>query len=273
MQNRKWTQQEKSYLRENFGSMTINKLAMKLNRSIIAVQQKAYKLGCGSWLNNMDFDETFNSFVTRCWGRNTSYKWYMTKMEEHGYRFKTIQRYDGEKHLSIKVITEKSFLNWLRNHKSVINIGETEEGCFGISEPNWVKEKRKIDKRANVYMKQRKWTNAEDEKLKMLLKSYKYGYREISIILKRTEGAIKRRMLDLRIIERPLRRDPHEKWTPEQIEQVRNLYSKGYPSVIIAEYLPKSALAINGILERYNYFGIEDRKRKDKTNDKNNDPL
>ena len=40
----------------------------------------------------------------------------------------------------------------------------------------------------------------------------------------------------------------------EEIDKVKELYLKGYKSCIIAEYVNRSALAINGILERYKYF-------------------
>ena len=71
----------------------------------------------------------------------------------------------------------------------------------------------------------------------------------------RLETAIKRQFTVLKIPYRPLKADNHNMWKPEEIELVRNLYKKGYNSIIIRDYLKnRSQLAINGLLERHNYF-------------------
>ena len=95
-----------------------------------------------------------------------------------------------------------------------------------------------------------------------LVSSQKYGYREISIILKRTEGALKRKMLDLKLDKRPIKADNHIPWTKEEISIVKRLWLKGYKSMVIAEYVNRSALAINGLLERNLYFNDPPLKYK-----------
>ena len=87
-----------------------------------------------------------------------------------------------------------------------------------------------------------------------MLKSFKYGYREISLKLKRTEGAIKRRIGDLKVKERPLKADNLAQWSKKEIETVKKLYLKGYKTCIIAEYVNHSALAIYAMIERHNFF-------------------
>ena len=144
------------------------------------------------------------------------------------------------------------FWTWLEKNKHLVDFQFTEKGDFGY-EPDWVYYKRDADKRASEYAS-RKWTEADDHRLKSLLKQYRYGYRDLSIMLKRTEGAIKRRMIDLKILERPLIAGNHTPWQKPEIDTVKDLYLKGYKSDIIAEYVNRSALAINGLLERNNYF-------------------
>ncbi len=102
----------------------------------------------------------------------------------------------------------------------------------------------------------------EDATLKAMVNSQKYGYREISIKLKRTEGAIKRRMLDLKMEKRPPKAENHNFWKQKEIDIVRDLWLKGYQTCIIAEYINRSALSINGMLERHQYFGDPPRKNQ-----------
>ena len=121
-------------------------------------------------------------------------------------------------------------------------------------EPAWVPIKRRADVAAAKY-KTTPWTKAEDNHLISLLNAYQYGYREISIRLCRTEGAIKRRMCDLKLRQRPIKADNHTPWTDAEFETVYNMVKDGYKPQIIAEYINRSACAIRGVLERT--FGTE----------------
>lgn len=56
-------------------------------------------------------------------------------------------------------------------------------------------------------------------------------------------------------MERPLRADPHaKKWTESEKQLVRDMYLKGFKSCIIAEYINRSAISIQGFIERNKYF-------------------
>lgn len=103
----------------------------------------------------------------------------------------------------------------------------------------------------------------EDALLTQMLDAYRYSYREISIRLKRTEGALKRRMGDLGLKQRPLRADNHNPWTDEETEILMDLYYKGYVAEVMAEKIPRSALAINGKIERMVKDGELNLKRVD----------
>ena len=143
----------------------------------------------------------------------------------------------------------------------LIDFSKVERNTLG-PEPAWVKEKRKADYLANQY-KKTPWTPAEDALLIQMLGAYRYSYREISIRLKRTEGALKRRMKDLGLKQRPLRADNHNPWTEEETEILVDLYYKGYTSGVMAEKIPRSALAINGKIERMVFMGELSSKRVD----------
>lgn len=243
---RHWTLAEVDYLKNNWGDVSIKHIAIKLKRSINSVKEKAYKSGLRRMTNCGEYI-TLNQLLNIIKGKEGTGR-YLKKIEKAAFPIK-YQRVINEK---VKVVYMDEFWSWFEKNKHLIDLKSTQKGDFGY-EPAWVDEKRRADKRAAEY-KTTPWTSSEDDYLRRLLQSYKYGYREISIKLKRTEGAIKRRMMDLKIKERPLRADYHNPWKPNEIEKVKRLYLKGYKSQIIAEYIDRSALAINGLLERNNYF-------------------
>ena len=243
--NKKWTYSEIQYMKEVWGSKSIKAIAKKLNRTTNAIKIKAYKL---KLKRLTDYGEyiTFNQFVNLI--NKPSYIRYNKKLINAGFPLKTITIVTKK----INVLYMSDFWKWLENNIHLIDLQYTEKGMLG-PEPDWVYYKKDADIRAAEYT-QKPWSAAEDKRLINLLSSYNYGYREISIKLKRTEGAIKRRMLDLKIKSRPLKADNHNPWKKSEIDTVRDLYLKGYKSQIIAEYIDRSALAINGLIERHNFF-------------------
>jgi hypothetical protein len=242
--NRNWNFKEISYLKNSWGNVSLKSIAKHLGRTITGVQIKANRIGLK---RSTDYGEyiTFYQFLKII--NKDSYRMYNKRLKQAGFPFKKIHVITKK----ITVIYMDEFWRWLEKNKHLIDLQYTEFGDFGY-EPEWVYYKRDADKRASKY-EPRKWSNADDERLISLLKQFKYGYRDLSIMLKRTEGAIKRRMSDLNIKERPLVADT-KKWTQQEIDLVKDLYLKGYKSQIIAEYVDRSACSINGIIERYNYF-------------------
>lgn len=247
-----WTLEEYEFLKSNWGKLSKEEIAKKLDRSMNAVATKANIIGLKDYFiysKEITLNELFRLLFG---GRNLdSYDFGILK--RYGIPYKKIIT---NKEFATRTILLDDFLKWFENNKRVIDLSRTEEGFLGVEEPEWLKEKRIADKKASVYGPHNKvWTKEEDLKLTELVNSQKYGYREISIILKRTEGALKRRMLDLKLEKRPLRADKHTPWTKEELQTVKDLWHKGYKSCVIAEYINRSALAINGLLERYKYFG------------------
>lgn len=243
-----WTYEELKYLIENIHKKSLNKIAKKLNRTPIAIKLKLTRIKYTKRVYKQE-EITFADF-TKILGYSYDSSDLRNRLKREGFPFSKFKIINKE----ITMVNLQSFLRWFKTHLHLLDISKTKNGDFNAIEPEWLIEKRKADKLAAEYMGKRKWTPAEDRRLIDLLKQYHYGYRNISIRLKRSEGAIKRRMCDLQLKERPLRESSHEKWTEEQIKIVKDLYLKGYKSCIIAEYVPKSALAINGLLERHNYF-------------------
>lgn len=120
-------------------------------------------------------------------------------------------------------------------------------------EPEWVKEKRAQDIRNFGKLATRPWSPEDDAKLRGMISAYRFTYPEIAKALRRTEGAVKRRLHDLGIKGRPVRLNNHIKWTAEETKQLLEMYKLGYGYNTMAEKLGKSALGIRGKLERMGY--------------------
>ena len=248
--NNEWTQEEFKFLKENWGKMSVKDISKNINRSVCAIKSIAARLGLKDFF-------IYSSKITLNY---LHYKIYHRNMDS--YTLGIWKRYNMPFDKSVKVecyeyltITIENFIKWLKVNKRLIDLSLTEEGFLNIDEPDWMKEKRIADKKAAVYGPHNKvWTIKEDNQLKKLI-SQKYSYRDISIKLKRTGGAVKRRIHDLKLTEKPPKAYNHNKWTSQEIDLVKNMWLKGYKTCVIQEYLEnRSDLAINGLLERYKYF-------------------
>lgn len=237
-----WPQEQVSYLEDKWGVISITTIAKNLGRSVNAVKIKAYKMGLGRHLHSGDYI-TLNQ-LCKALGLGRTYTERYRVWKKHGLPIKHRKVVKN----SFRIIYINDFWKWAEPNKMLIDFSKAEKHILG-PEPAWVEEKRKADYLAGLY-KKTPWTPAEDALFIQMLNSYLYSYREISIRLKRTEGALKRRMKDLGLKQRPLRADNHTPWTEEETKILVDLYYKGYSSEIIAEKIPRSALAIKGKIER-----------------------
>ena len=161
---------------------------------------------------------------------------------------------------SFRVVKIDEFWKWAEEHKELLDFSRFEENILG-KEPEWAKEKRRLDKEKNRKYKTSPWTKTEEEQLKFLLRQQKYTYNEIAQKLGRNEGAIQVRMLDLKVKDRPLKAKA-QVWNEEQKETLIHLIEKGYSYELLAEQLGRSSKAIRGFV--YRIYGTEnlDKVRK-----------
>lgn len=242
MKGRNWTKEEIEYLESKWGVISIPGIAKALNRTVSAVKNKAQRLGLSRHIHSGEYI-TLNQLMNAL-GRTGGTSYTVNQWLDKGLPVKTRRSIN----MKYKIIYIDDFWEWAEKNRMLIDFSKVEENILG-KEPDWVKQQRKADYAAAKY-KKTPWTKYEDDLLKSLLKSYQYTYRELSIRLKRTEGAIKRRMLDLGIKERPLKADNHNPWTAEEVEILVDMYYKGYIAEVMAEKIPRSALAIKGKIER-----------------------
>lgn len=244
MGNKSWTQEECNYLQDKWGVISIPSIADCLGRTINAVKIKAVKMELGSHLHSgteITINELFNAL-----GKGGSYSYTFERWCKHGLPIK----YKKSINRKYRVIDIDDFWKWSEKNKELLDFSKFELNMLG-KEPSWVAIKREADIAAAKYIKT-PWTKDEDNMLKNMLNSYRYSYQDISDRLRRTGGAIKRRMLDLGLKQRPLKADTHNPWTNEEIKLLLSLQSKGYRPEVIAHKLggKRSALAVRGKLER-----------------------
>ncbi len=253
---RTWTKEEVEYLEDKWGTISIPAIAKKLNRSEGAIILKAQKIGLGAFLENGGYI-TFNQLLYAI-GLQGSYSYKQTSwVENRKFPLKTKKVKD----YSFRVVYIDDFWSWAEQNKGFLDFSNFEENALG-KEPGWVKEKRRHDwdKKRNYISTP--WTIVEDKKLEKLLKEYKYTYIQLSKILRRTNGAIQRRICDLGLKERPLRESPQSTWEGWQLQKLYELIQAGVGYEYMQDEIGKSAKAIRGKV--YCLYGTEklDRARE-----------
>ena len=243
-----YSSNELEYITDKWGEVSLEHIAKKLNRPVSGLINKLGRMQLGAFLDNGDYITVHQLFIAigRTGGNDYTFKQWIKK----GFPMKKKKVHNT----SFRIIHISDFWKWAKEYRMHIDFNKLEKNVLG-EEPIWVREQRNADIAFAKY-KLIPWTTKEDIQLQNLLKLYKYSYSQLSQSLMRTEGAIKRRMVDLCIIERPLRENPHSIWTKEQIKTVITLYHKGYRSTVISEYIDKSEQAINGKIERLILTGI-----------------
>lgn len=238
---RNWTKEEELQLAEDWGKVSIPTIAANLNRTVAAIKVRAHLLHLGAHLDS-SHRISFNVFIDAL-GYHGGYEGYLKKFTEAGLK---IYSHRVEKD-TFRMVDLDEFWKWAEKNKHLIDFSRLEKNLLG-AEPEWVKVKRTEDYNRNRAIKPHHavWTEAEDKELLRLLRRYQYTYPEISQMLRRSEGAIQRRVLDLGIKERPLKASPHNPWSEEQIQTLCRMIKAGsnYESMSLA--IGKSTKAIRG---------------------------
>ena len=200
-QARNWTQDEREQLAEEWGRYSIGTLAKRLNRSENAVIEKASRMGLGAHIRSSDLISLNSLF--KALGTPHDYSYRRDKLEELGLK---VHRHKV-KNNSFRMVDIGEFWKFAEKNRHLFDFSRMEPYALG-AEPEWVAAKRSEDfnRRRAVKPHNAAWTEAEDRELIRLLRMYRYTYPEIAARLHRSEGAIQRRVLDLNLKERPIRR-------------------------------------------------------------------
>lgn len=203
-----WTESEEEYLVDSWGNVSIDSIAHHLKRSKTAVIIRARRLGLGAFRNNNDRGISKHQLFRSIGYSQSSGYMACSWVKNRGLPIHRIKC--NESYWDMVYIDE--FWEWAYKNQSFLDFSKFEKYALG-PEPEWVAAKRSADYRKSIKFKKSPWTALEDEKLKKLLKEHKYGYKELSEILNRTDGAIQRRICDLGIKDRPIKADNRNKWS------------------------------------------------------------
>ncbi|MBO0572563.1 hypothetical protein FDF50_12495 [Clostridium botulinum] len=234
---RDYTKEELIYLEEKWGAKSVKAIARKLNRSEWAVRMKVYKMGLGD--PKLSIDGITINQLSKAIG--VHYQSIMRNwVEQYGFPVKNKVLINE----SITYSTQNDFWEWAKDNKNLIDFSRIEENILG-KEPQWAKEKRRIDILANNKSRnKRPWTDSEIEKLISLLKTYNFTYADIAERLGRSQSAVKRKIYDLKIPYRPVPKRRGVFWTKDQKVKLKELYDKGYTPTLISKTIGKSEFSI-----------------------------
>ncbi len=238
--HRGWTIEDINYLDDNWGKVSIDGIAKGLNRSVNAVLIKAQRRGLGRHLYG-DSRVSLHQLIVAL-GMTDGY--FAHRLMKAGC---PVEHHRVRK-CRFKVIDIEKFWSWAEQNKRMLDFSKFEINALG-KEPEWVNDKRTEDVRNFIRPHNSKWTPIEDNMLKTILPLYKYTYADLRKKFNRSEGAIKRRILDLGLKERPLRCE-NRLWTEIETSTLIELWNKGYSYERIADELERTALQVRGKHER-----------------------
>lgn len=239
-QQRNWTKEEYDYLKDNWGTVSVGSICKTLNRSKHAIMIKVSRLGLGPFLESGEY-VTFNQLM-QTFGCSNSHSYQnISWIKNKGFPVK--MKRVGE--CRFKVVYLEDFWRWAEKNRSFIDWSRIEKNILG-KEPDWVDEIRKACQKRALMVKQTPWTPEEDRLLKDLLREFKYTYSELAVRLRRTEGAVTRRILTLGLKERPLKADNHILWTEAELSRLAELLKCRVNYELMSVELGKSSKAIRG---------------------------
>ena len=220
-----WTEKEIDYLARWVGLRTVKHMARYLKRSEGSIQNKINRLGLTSkdsseLLTTTDFCEALNvpRATVEYWHRNLDFP------------SKKIGKY--------RMIDPVEFWRWAEVNKRRVNWSKVPHRAFGV-EPDWVNELRTMPLRQFNHSKP--WTDGEIAELKWLVSRYSHTLSEMAVRLNRSEGAIRRKLYDLKIPHRPMYVNKKRKYSDEEIQLAVKMRAEGRSIQEISEAINGSA--------------------------------
>ncbi len=238
---RNWSHEDESYLEEKWGTISVKGIAKKLNRTETAVVLKSQRMGLGAFLDAGDY-VTWNQLQTALGlGKSSSGYKMISWVKNRGFPIHTKRIRSN----SFKIVFLNEFWIWAEKNQTFLDFSRFEPFALG-EEPGWAQGKRRHDCEERRRIKIIPWSAAEDDKLIRLVKKQQYGVQELSKIMGRTEGAIQRRLIDLKVKDRPVKADNTVKWTADEFTLLGELIIAGKKYEQMATVIGKSAKAIRG---------------------------
>lgn len=189
--NKTWTADEIDYLISAWGNVNMATITKHLDRSECAIRLKAGKLNLGPFLAN-GYRYITISNLYKLIRPNTSATYLKTSWVKN--RNLPTHNISRSSKTNFIVVYIDEFWMWAEKNQYFLDFSKLGRYQLG-PEPDWVNPKREADILRNSFIKATPWTSREDNLLKELLVKQKYGYKELSQILCRSEGAISKAVL------------------------------------------------------------------------------
>ena len=226
---RRWTEKEEEMLIARHGTYSLMSTAKRLDRTLQAVQLKLFRMGL------TDNKDAFDYVIKRTLADtlkvdSKTIDYFITK----GLRVRRkitckVKRYN--------FIAISDFWEWSSENKELINWTELEKNALG-EEPEWVdQERRKILLNKRPSKIRGKWTEKEEKRLLSLYNSK--TYKEIAVIMGRTESSVMQKIGKLNGTKRKRR-----EWTIKEIVTLKELLKQGLSDIEIADELRRSKSSI-----------------------------
>ncbi|MEY8357739.1 hypothetical protein AALA99_01785 [Anaerotruncus colihominis] len=241
---KRWTPEDEVILCECWGTMTVAGLCKKLNRSKNAVMMKVNRLGLPPYLESGEYITMRQLILALGYsGSSDSYK-IKSWIQNRGFPVR------NKRHTKkvVRVVFLDEFWKWAEKNRSFLDFSKMEPLALG-AEPEWVAEQRRKDFQAFAIQRKDPWTPEEDGRLKILVEQQRYGYAELSEMLRRSAGAIQRRCTDLSLKARPVKADNHGSTatlTKEDFDKLADGIRRGDSYTLIGKAIGKSEKAVRG---------------------------
>lgn len=240
----------------NTGELFLKKIAENLDRTLDGVQNRAMRLGLGAYLENGEY-VTYSQLMTALYGLSNPQSAYRIRKQWKDFPVK--KKRVGR--CTFRIVYLDDFWEWAEYNRRLIDFSKMEENILG-AEPEWVKQKRKIDFACRINTEP--WTETEDRKLDSLVKEQKMTTTQLAALFNRTEGAVRRRIYELCIDKNPVR-SKNMHWTDEETQTLLFMYEEGWNYEHIGAELGRSAASCRGKIERLanpEYFYRENRRKR-----------
>lgn len=192
MQNRnrkKWTQEEKDYVYDNWGDMSIRYIARTLGRSSTSIIRFAEREQLGGAVFNDLFLSTVEASEIIGVDPKTIITWIDTKQLKA--RKKAIKK------RRVYQIDPTDFKDFLRDNQDKWKATNLQEGFFDDNQCEWLINKKERDNNPIAIKSKSLWTIKEQLKLQALVQQGLTN-REIAKILNRTQVSVQRKRAKLR---------------------------------------------------------------------------
>lgn len=244
MKNKPWTKEDEDYLSANWGTKSVDAICRNLGRTKNAVLIRVHKLDLPPFLESGEY-VTMNQLL-KALGYGSMHGYFdKSWIEERG--FPVHYKHRSSK-ATIRVVYLDEFWAWAEKNRSFVDFSKMEPLALG-AEPDWLPAQRSNDYRSYAIQRKDRWTKQDDARLKMLLERRIYGYAELSEMLRRSCGAIQRRIRDLGLTVNPVRAKNHGDnavWTSEQFSILADGIRNGVSYTAIARQIGKSEKAVRG---------------------------